>query len=108
MVLVLAISVASILVAVLCGFVVGAVFVGKPLPRYVSPQLHEGVWGKALVNSDGSITWLRAAGTHFLIPPETKNNHDHVPYECTIAPGMAHEDRCACGARRHGVYGEWW
>lgn len=71
--------------------------------RYRDPQIHEGVW-RGPKNSGGvwhhdGIPWCAAE-----LPPL---DHQCSAQTCTIMPGLAHEDKCACGGTRYGVYGQW-
>jgi hypothetical protein len=87
-------------------FVAGALFgrrYGKP--RYRSPQLHEGNWHPGLARSDAR-TWHRD-GLPYTVAPLPPKAHQCAAQTCTLAKGLAHEDRCACGATRYGIYGIW-
>lgn len=71
---------------------------------YSTPDLHHGKWGKPLVRigRGGStlVTWTREEQVQCV-------GTWHQAVSCTIGPGMAHLDECACGKTRSGVYGEW-
>ena len=71
--------------------------------RYSDPSLHPGEWGdpevRPMRRGGVMVHWRRVDGSPCL--------GNHLPRWCTIGPGMAHEDECACGAERYGVFGSW-
>ena len=72
--------------------------------RYETPYLHEGRWGRPVINGANGqtrITWDLIAGHPICV------GGNHHPVKCTIGPGMAHVDKCVCGAERYGVFGAW-
>jgi hypothetical protein len=99
-----------VMVAVVTGLVcAGAgLWVGlwaKSLPRYYSPQIHEGTWRPVSPSQVGG-TWLRD-GRQPLGAATPRKGHRHLAQKCVIMPGLAHVDTCHCGAKRYGVFGDW-
>jgi hypothetical protein len=79
-----------------------------PQHQHESPNLHEGVWELTTITGHGPTAraqWQRFGqlGTY-----TRAVKHEHRPYYCTIGPGIAHTDRCLCGAERYGRYGAWY
>lgn len=85
-----------------------------PRPRHQDPSLHhnpvgqDGTWQPQNLLSTplecmrwnfNGVPWYQAS-----VP---MRDHEHWAQTCEIANNLSHRDRCACGAERWGVYGEW-
>jgi hypothetical protein len=82
------------------------VFSLKPLPRHQNGWLHEGTWRLERVGGPAPYTW-HLEGVAYDVAPRPPRKHQCQPQTCTITSSLHHKDRCACGASRVGVYGQW-
>lgn len=84
------------------GYAVRA-WLGEPKHPHQSPHLHEGPF--RLVSGDHDLLVHERELHHTAVPDCKKNGHQ--VQQCTITEGLAHIDRCYCGAERYGRYGAW-
>ncbi len=74
-----------------------------PSDRHESVHLHDGPF--KLVPSDAGVL-VHQRDLHEYARPDCKK-HGHQVEQCTVTEGLAHVDRCFCGATRYGRYGAW-
>lgn len=79
---------------------------GTPRPRHVDGWLHAGVWCLDIRRSEPHYVW-HLDGIPHAKAPRPPRQHKCQPQTCTITSTLHHQDRCACGAARVGVYGQW-
>lgn len=68
--------------------------------KSADPTLFRGRAGKALEWHLGGIAWYLATRPEYA-------GHRCKPQTCGITETLQHYDRCACGATRFGVWGQW-
>jgi hypothetical protein len=96
-----------ILVGIVVGLMLGLLLARlyRTKPNYRDPQLHDGPWELQGIEN-GEAVWRRR-WLAYLGPVAPDHPQGHVAHECRIGRGLSHYDRCACGAVRYGIYGNW-
>lgn len=90
----------------LAGWLLCRTFSSEGRERYVNPELHQGRWSNPEICGSGDQT--RVVWKSMDPQPDGREiMHTHKAADCTVGPGMAHVDMCACGAKRYGVFGPW-
>lgn len=67
--------------------------------KTADPQVFRHRHGKALEWHLGGVAWYLAT--------KPTRGHTCKPQTCGITETLQHFDRCACGATRFGVWGQW-
>lgn len=73
---------------------------GRKTWKPADPTVFKGRGGKALEWHLGGIAWYLATRPEYA-------GHHCKPQTCGITETLQHYDRCACGATRFGVWGQW-
>jgi hypothetical protein len=92
-------------VGIALGIAVG-MWVGSWHGKYRDPHLHEGGPYTVAVDKPWGRIWHRE-GVPWHEAPKPPTRHRCSAHTCLVTKTLVHEDRCACGAVRYGVYGRW-